>query len=704
MKRPLFTIGLTALLVMAVLFYLPMKGIAVLGVASAMTGMGLLFVRKKNVKIGTFLTVLFTVAICCGTFYVYTEMRVVPIEKLVGQKLPAQGLVTDLKRDDRKDTCTVLVNFPNSDAPSNVSVTVYLKPYSGIELGDVIAFEALLNSPEIPSGELNVQSYGKGILLTAMVWEKYQLVEENAGHPLRQALCKFRQKLWDQAGNLYASPMDSVIQRLLLGNRSPLDGSLETDFSRSGIYHLLSISGLHVSILAQLLLVALNALKLSKRKSSICAILFLWLFAGMLGFSTAVTRATVMLSVYLFAQILLTESDSLSALGLAALVLLLPNPYGIQQVGFQLSFAGTFGILVGYQKVMDFFKAKTRKPGSAVFRACLSALCTTLCAYVFTLPIMMLNFGYVSLIGPLANTLLVPLAPFILGPGILSLLIGLVPPLFWLAKLFAVIAESVGGILLVGAKFFAAFPLAAVGNLKDAAILWVFLCYVGAILLFWLHTSRRLKLVCGILALAVLAGGITADKILSKNALTVVSIDNCLVLVHDHRAAAIGTIENTVAAENIIEYLQWERIAALDLVLLGSATTDSQGGVKALLSEIPAQTVILPSEGAATPFIQQALGSAQVEPLRSMRIHWLDGLSLWTECSGDEVDIYLEAQSQRLLKSSREYDIIKEMSNLQWDLLYTEDDLPVYRGAKEEQIHFRQLHGNGWWETSLFLA
>jgi competence protein ComEC len=141
-------------------------------------------------------------------------------------------------------------------------------------------------------------------------------------------------------------PERGLVLALVLGDRSELDERTAEDFRASGTYHVLALSGAHVALVAGLLTVGLRRLRLNPAVEAILTGGVLWLYALMVGGNVPVVRAAFMASALLAGRALDLAGDAANLLGLAALVLLLARPAHVWDVGFQLSFGATLGILL----------------------------------------------------------------------------------------------------------------------------------------------------------------------------------------------------------------------------------------------------------------------------------------------------------------------------------------------------------------------
>ena len=227
-----------------------------------------------------------------------------------------------------------------------------------------------------------------------------------------------------------ALPEDTAgyFQALLTGDKSGLSYGVKYDMSVAGISHTVAISGMHVSMLLAALYLLLGR---NTRRIALLGIPLLLFFTAMTGASPSVVRAAVLQTLVLLAPLLRREADFPTSLCAAGLVILLPNPYAVADVSFQLSFAAMTGILLCTQPIYARLSAKTERFAKKrvlrrLFRLVFVIVSSTLGALVFTAPLIALHFGRFSLYGLLTNLLVLPLVSLCFVGGLAVTAAGLV--------------------------------------------------------------------------------------------------------------------------------------------------------------------------------------------------------------------------------------------------------------------------------------
>jgi len=141
-------------------------------------------------------------------------------------------------------------------------------------------------------------------------------------------------------------PEEGLVRAMTLGDRTGIDDATADAFRVAGTYHVLALSGAQVALVAALLVGGLRALAAGPATQALLAIATVSFYALFVGGDVTIVRATLMAGAVLLGRALELEADTPNLLGLAALLLLAYRPSNVSDVGFQLSFAATLGILL----------------------------------------------------------------------------------------------------------------------------------------------------------------------------------------------------------------------------------------------------------------------------------------------------------------------------------------------------------------------
>lgn len=211
-------------------------------------------------------------------------------------------------------------------------------------------------------------------------------------------------------------PQASLLSGIVLGAKSEMPSSFYNDLRKSGTLHIVVASGMNVTLIASTL-VSFLLLFFNRRGAVVLALLGIWFYVFLAGAEAPVVRAGIMGSLVFLAQGLGRDADAWRGLGLAAALLLLWNPQNLFELGFQLSFLATGGILFFGTKISRLLKRLPNQIRNDVAQ--------TLSAQIATLPLILWTFGQYSPFSPLANILVVTILPWILRLGALMAIVGL---------------------------------------------------------------------------------------------------------------------------------------------------------------------------------------------------------------------------------------------------------------------------------------
>ena len=308
-----------------------------------------------------------------------------------------------------------------------------------------------------------------------------------------------------------------LVAALILASKDGLDPAFREAFARAGTAHLLAISGFHVGVVAALLLGAVRAVGVRRRRAGVLAALAVWAYVLFIGAPDAAARAALMLSLFAAGALLGRPVSGAGALATAFLTLIVADAGALARPGFQLSFAGAAGLVLLGRGLEERLRRVVRAERA---RPLLSAVAAGVAATLATLPIVAWHFDQVSLVGILATLLATPLVAAAIPGSFASLAADLVSP-----ALGAFVAGGVDLLLVVlleVTRVLAALPFAVVFVPRS----WTLAGGAGA-LLAWGALSSARHLGAAVRA-AVLASGAAAT---------------ILVLPLWGRATAAGSIE-----------------------------------------------------------------------------------------------------------------------------------------------------------------
>jgi competence protein ComEC len=372
---------------------------------------------------------------------------------------------------------------------------LFVPRYPTYKYGDVLQVKGKLETPP-QLDDFDYEGYlaHQGIYST-MLYPEIEILERGRGVKLLEWVYRLRNSLSQTLTKVVPEPQASLAQGIILGIRYNIPTSIKTDFARTGTAHLLAISGLHLSIMAGILL-SIGIWLFGRRRYLYIwlALGIIWLYALLTGMHPPVVRGAIMASLFLSAELLGRQRTAITSLAFAAAIMVGINPQILWDAAFQLSFLAMAGLIFLAPPLMTLGrKAVTTTIGEEGAGVSLANIVTdsfsvTLAAIIAVWPVVAHYFGIVSFVGPLATFLALPALPGIIVAGALAGLIGLAAlpiaqAIGWLAWLFT-------SYMLLIVKGFASLPISAieVDPFNPALILVYYLALAVAI---WLGSNRK---------------------------------------------------------------------------------------------------------------------------------------------------------------------------------------------------------------------
>lgn len=371
-------------------------------------------------------------------------------------------------------------------------------------LGDGIAFSSRLQRPgdgyrasvdsHFDSRRwLLSQGYHAQALISAYAWHRATLPFSGLDRAdrVRLSVGKWRGQLLGQYRRMgIQDEQYAVLAAMTLGDKSCLTKSLRRVYSLTGTSHVLALSGLHLSIVFSILLLTFGLFRINRWVSYWLTLLVLWCFVVLVGMPVSVVRAAIMLSVGSVALLLHRRSASLSALSLAAVVVLVMNPESLWDVSFQLSFMAVLSLVVMAPLAEGLWHPRFR-----IVAWLWSTTRTSVIAQLGTAPLVVYYFGNLSVYFLPANLLVSLLSMPLL---LLSFFFFLSLPLQWahlvcVSQLLSWLLSSATFLLNQGLRWISALPGAAVDGIAfSQKQVWLYY-FVLACLFAAILYKKRIK-------------------------------------------------------------------------------------------------------------------------------------------------------------------------------------------------------------------
>jgi len=251
----------------------------------------------------------------------------------------------------------------------------------------------------------------------------------NGGSVVRAAVYKLKDKMLQNTYCLFNDPESSLLAGILLGVDTGLTKDLQNAFKNTGTAHIIAISGFNIAIIAGIFFSMFKTI-FGERLGAVFAILAIAFYTFLVGADAAVVRAALMGSISLLARQLGRRNTGLNALAIVAFVMTIVNPLVLWDVGFQLSFFATLGLILYAEPFSNFtgklFSKITKTENSKLTQIINDNVILTFAAQLTTIPIMAYHFKRISLISFIANPFILPVQPAVMIIGGLAVFVSLI--------------------------------------------------------------------------------------------------------------------------------------------------------------------------------------------------------------------------------------------------------------------------------------
>lgn len=419
---------------------------------------------------------------------------------------------------------------------SKISVSIYLDSEipSNISLGDFIEFEGKVNKTELVSNNnINFSTYSYGqVYKSSTSMSKIKLTDKKANF-----IYAFQDRVRHLLDDNMNEENSAFAYSIFLGDKTRVASDIKQAFSYAGISHIIAVSGLHVTFLTAIIYFVIGLFKGGRKTKFFVTTPILFIYCMLCGFTSSVLRASFMSIIFMLADVLGLQYDSISSLSLAGVLILLVFPLNLFNLGFQLSFMCVFTIITLANRMTRVLVNRLKFP-----KWLASSFSISLCVTLGTLPLCANVLGEVSIISVLSNLIVIPLFSVTYPILVVAILFGMIwtklgvllsiPELFLHA--IKIIANFFAGINLAHFKLF---------NLGYLIVLmFVLLCFLCRFLMVNVKTKFLIVLALAIGCVTALGVGAQPSKFTTTQMITNYQYDTVSVVftTTDNKKILVG--------------------------------------------------------------------------------------------------------------------------------------------------------------------
>lgn len=527
----------------------------------------------------------------------YSKISDMPIKEMV-------TIISDIQEKEYKKVCTAKIVRNNKKILINIKMS---QDIPSMKYGDSLYIEGEFKQPEEARNYkgYNYKQYLKTKKIIGTVeLEKAKILKSSNGsfiHNIQKYIKDTRNgTLTDEEGNLLLA--------ILLGDKDKLSEDIQESFKTSNLSHMLAVSGAHVSYIILGLTYVLQNSIIGKKNGKIVCIFFLLVFMAITNFTPSVTRACIMAVLTLFSGIIYRKSDVYTNISVAALITLIFNPYSLLDLGFQLSYGGTIGIIIFIKRIQE------KKLNSKVINYIKQMALVSIYANIIIIPIMMYHFNTVSFTFIISNIMASPILGIIVITGFLFIIASItVKPL---TRLIAIFIKPILSILIKISQICSKLPFSNI--LVVTPYMFNVISYY-AIILYCIKSKKnnKCKIIICLLIVLILINFIIYifPQKLRIFFIDVGQGDSTLIITPDKKTVLIdggGSDSFDVGEKVLLPYLLDRRILKIDYVLISHFDTDHCGGILTIMEKVKVKNIIIS---------EQAEHSENYERFKKLMIH-----------------------------------------------------------------------------------
>lgn len=308
-----------------------------------------------------------------------------------------------------------------------ISYNLTIKYEGAVKVGQKVSLEGRISFFDAADneGQSDMRAYYKSINIAGQIKDAKIIAASREYSHVYELFRLAKDKVIARIDHVYAGDYAGVVRAVLTGDKSGVKAQMKTLFRESGIIHILSVSGLHISIIGNGLFLLLKKLKADIRAAALVSGTVMLLFGFFTGFPISAVRACGCFLISAPAILLRRSYDSMSALGLVGIIILFANPHIIYNSGFILSFTSAFGIHVVYRTLEPATGMPSRKLSDRLFVSIRSAFLSGFSISLFTLPIILSLYYEFSPWSVFLNMFVIPTMGIFMVTALISLIPGL---------------------------------------------------------------------------------------------------------------------------------------------------------------------------------------------------------------------------------------------------------------------------------------
>ena len=481
-----------------------------------------------------------------------------------------------------------------------------------ISVGESILLEGIVKNFRSAGneGEFDARRYYNSLGIVSSLEKVELLGKDGRCHKGKEFLFSLKERFASCIEENVNSKQAPVLRAILLGDKSDIDTDIKNLYKNAGISHVLSISGLHISLLALYLFRILKRIRIPVVCNAAITLVLLYCYSYMVGNGVSVRRAGGMFIILVLGRVFLRAEDSLNSLGLVVIFLLWDNPLLLQNTGFSLSVWAMFGVCITGKTAVDYIRfllgGDLKKKRKRIFFKLFSKLSMAAAIYLTTLPFVAHYYYEIPVYGIVMNILLLPFASIIVAFGMLGLLFS-VPSWNLTGFLTGILFKVVEGVL-EGYRYLCEglcrvpSNVFLTGDIPEERLLWYGILLMGSISLLRYGERKKKQVFFLCVPLWIGMALLILSPIQKENYIKVLDVGqgNCVCIQSGEKACLYdgGSADVWhVGERRILPFLKANRIRGIEYFFLSHLDSDHCNGLYELIElGYPPEYVVIAAE------------------------------------------------------------------------------------------------------------
>ena len=528
------------------------------------------------------------------------------------------GTASKVKNNVQEIKGKILISIKNADT----------KLYS---YGNKLRITGYLQQPRPMSnpGGFDYQRYLRSLGITAISYVDESEVTHLSGQEgwlIKGIGISVKNALVDITNRCLDKNQAGLLSGMLIGYKDGLDDNAFNAFSTAGLTHIMVASGMNVAFIIIPLLYLFKKMRVPHKMSLVLTIAVLIFFIFAAGFSASVVRAVIMGIIILIGKMIYRDTDVFTSLSASAIILLIVNPYYLNDVGFQLSFGATLSIVLFYKKIKQ----------KISFKYCpeivSDTLAATISAQLGVVPITLYYFNNFSTVAVISNLLVVPLVQMITIIGFIMVFAAIVS--IDLAIIIGYINNSLLSFILYIVERSAAIPYASI-KIPTPTISLMVIYYLAIIYLFYAEAFHNVIKKCylGVLCSIILIFAIQLfiPKPMEITFVDVGQGDSTFIKTTKNVKVLIDGGPQKAGENSLVPFLLDKGVFSIDYVIASHGHDDHTYGLLDVLEAFKIGTLIVPDTSGEG--LEKLIALCTKKSIRVVKLKANDKINLDTNTS-----------------------------------------------------------------------